>query len=229
MDILVINPNSTASMTSSIDVAAKEAASEGTNIIAVNPVNGPKSIQGPEDGEAALPGLFELFDKQSSTHDAVIIACFDDTGLMKLRSRTDRPVIGIGEAAFQIAMLMGLKFSVVTTLDVSIPVIEENLENYGFDKRCVKVRASGIPVLDLEADDGAVKNTLRDEIAQAFDEDDIDSVVLGCAGMAKMAQELTQEFGKPVIDGVQAAVQLCEITQLHSVQSRSTSSLESAS
>lgn len=229
MDILVINPNSTASMTSSIEVAAKEAASEGTNIVAVNPVNGPKSIQGPEDGKAALPGLFELFDKQSNAHDAVIIACFDDTGLMKLRSRTDRPVIGIGEAAFQIAMLMGLKFSVVTTLDVSIPVIEENLENYGFDKRCVKVRASGIPVLDLEADDDAVKNTLRDEIARAFDEDDIDSVVLGCAGMAKMAQELTQEFGKPVIDGVQAAVQLCEITQLHSVQSRSASSLESVS
>ena len=159
----------------------------------------------------------------------MIIACFDDTGLMKLRSRTDRPVIGIGEAAFQIAMLMGLKFSVVTTLDVSIPVIEENLKDYGFGKRCVKVRASGIPVLDLEADDGAVKNTLRDEIARAFDEDDIDSVVLGCAGMAKMAQELTQEFGKPVIDGVQAAVQLCEITQHHSVQSRSASSLESAS
>ncbi len=229
MDILVINPNSTASMTSSIEVAAKEAASEGTNIVATNPINGPKSIQGPEDGKAALPGLFGVFDKQSNAHDAVIIACFDDTGLMKLRSRTDRPVIGIGEAAFQIAMLMGLKFSVVTTLDVSIPVIEENLKDYGFGKRCVKVRASGIPVLDLEADDGAVKKTLRDEIARAFDEDDIDSVVLGCAGMAKMAQELTQEFGKPVIDGVQAAVQLCEITQHHSVRSRSTSPLESAS
>ena len=78
-------------------------------------------------------------------------------------------------------------------------------------------------------DDDAVKNTLRDEIARAFDEDDIDSVVLGCAGMAKMAQELTQEFGKPVIDGVQAAVQLCEITRHHSVRSQPISSWESAS
>ncbi|MEP2978342.1 MAG: aspartate/glutamate racemase family protein [Lentilitoribacter sp.] len=229
MDILVINPNTTASMTTSIGVAAKEAAADSTEIISVNPVDGPKSIQGSEDGQAALPGLFEVFDEKSDAHDAVIIACFDDTGLVELRARASMPVIGIGEAAFHVAMLLGLRFSVVTTLDVSVPVIQGNLESYGFDQRCAKVRASGIPVLDLEADDHTVKNTLRDEIARAFDEDDIDSVVLGCAGMAKMAAELTQEFGKPVIDGVQAAVQLCEITQHHSVRSRSTSPLESVS
>lgn len=229
MDILVINPNTTASMTASIGVAAKEAAAGGTDIVAVNPLDGPKSIQGPEDGEAALAGLYDVFDQKSDAHDAVIIACFDDTGLMDLRARAHVPVIGIGEAAFHIAMLLGSKFSVVTTLDVSIPVIETNLRNYGFDQRCVKVRASGIPVLDLEAQSDAINQILRDEIDRAFDEDDVDCVVLGCAGMAKMAAELTLEFGKPVIDGVQAAVQLCELTQHYASRNLSSSKLKSAS
>lgn len=229
MDILVINPNTTASMTASIGVAAKEAATVGTDIIAVNPMHGPISIQGPEDGEAALPGLFEVFDEKSDAHDAVVIACFDDTGLIELRTRTNIPVIGIGEAAFHIAMLLGSKFSVVTTLDVSIPVIEANLKNYGFDQRCAKVRASGIPVLDLEAESDAVQVVLRAEIARAFNEDQIDCVVLGCAGMAKMAAELTLEFGKPVIDGVQAAVQLCELTQHYASVDPSSSKLKSVS
>ena len=37
MDILVINPNTTASMTEKIGEAARRAASPGTGIIAVNP------------------------------------------------------------------------------------------------------------------------------------------------------------------------------------------------
>lgn len=229
MDILVINPNSTQSMTQSIGMAAQEAASNSTKIFAVNPESGPASIQGPEDGEAALPGLFDVFENKVEGHDAVIIACFDDTGLMTLRERSNVPVIGIGEASFHIAMLMGSKFSVVTTLDVSVPVIEANLINYGYYGRCAKVRASGIPVLDLETDDDAIKKILRDEIACAFAEDQIDSVVLGCAGMAKMAEELTIEFGKPVIDGVQAAVKLCELTQHYGIVSPDKSHLKSAS
>jgi len=46
MDLLVINPNTTASMTEKIGEAARRAASPGTGIIAVNPIDGPPSIEG---------------------------------------------------------------------------------------------------------------------------------------------------------------------------------------
>ena len=94
MRILIINPNTTASMTEAIGIAAAKAASTGTTILAVNPEDGPASIQGPEDGEAALPGLFVVFDrymKGDDRFDAVIVACFDDTGLTELRARSKVP------------------------------------------------------------------------------------------------------------------------------------------
>ena len=100
--LTVINPNTTASMTEKIGRAATLVASPGTEIVARNPATGPASIQGVEDGEAALPGLFEEIDK-AEEFDAIIIACFDDTGLYQARKRTRVPVIGIAEAAMTVA------------------------------------------------------------------------------------------------------------------------------
>ncbi|PLX37032.1 MAG: Asp/Glu/hydantoin racemase [Hyphomicrobiales bacterium] len=213
MRFLVINPNCTASMTDTIAEAAEGAASAGTHIVARNPVGGPAAIQGPEDGTAALPGLFDLFRSEvldTGAYDAAIIACFDDTGLWELKQRASIPVIGIGEAAFHAAMLVGQRFSVVTTLAVSVPVIEENLKRYGFAERCARVRASGVPVLDLENDPESSIRAIRNAISAAIAEDNCDAIVLGCAGMADLPLQLTEEFGLPVIDGVAAAISLAE-------------------
>lgn len=212
MRVLIINPNTTASMTEKIGIAAREVAGAGTEIVARNPATGPASIQGPEDGEAALPGLFAEIDKSNAEDfDAIIIACFDDTGLYEARGRTTRPVIGIGEAGYHAATLVAGRFSVVTTLSVSVPVIEDNIRLYGFDARCARVRASEVPVLELERPGSDAFRTISLEIATALSHDDADAIVLGCAGMADLAHRLSQEHGVPVIDGVAAAVKLAEM------------------
>lgn len=207
--ILIINPNSTASMTANICMAAKAYALPDTNISAVNPSQGPASIQGPEDGEACLPHLFELFETetQKMPYDAVIIACFDDTGLAQLKAKYSIPVLGIGEAAFHAASMLGRTFSTVTTLSVSIPVIEKNIQEYGFASRSIRVRASEVPVLNINENTHQI---IGAETHRAILEDKCDSVVLGCAGMASLATSLSKKHGVPVIDGVVAAVGFCE-------------------
>ena len=213
MRILIINPNTTSEMTEIIGNAARACAKSPEAIRAVNPDSGPASIQGPEDGELALPGLFRVFEREvleADRYDAVVVACFDDTGLWQLRQNSPVPVIGIGEAGYQVAMLLGRRFSVVTTLDVSVPVLEDNIKRYGFAIRCARVRASGIPVLETDSDQSFAR--IESEVLAAFEQDDIQSVVLGCAGMANLAEQLTIRFGKPVIDGVAAAIGLCETT-----------------
>lgn len=212
--ILVINPNSTASMTSKIAAAARAAAGPATRITAINPRQGPAAIQGPEDGAAALPGLYALFDHRLEIDDsisAVVIACFDDTGLFELKTRAPVPVIGIGEAAYHIASVAALKFSVVTTLPVSVPVLEENLRLLGLASRCAKVRASDVPVLELEDPASNARHRIEREIETALKEDGIGAIALGCAGMADFASDLTAKFQVPVIDGVASAVRLAEM------------------
>lgn len=209
MRILVINPNTTASMTEKIGEAARRAAAAGTHVSAVNPEDGPPSIEGYFDEVFSIPGLIGCIQKNPD-FDAYVIACFDDTGLHAARTATSAPVIGIGEAAFHMASLVAGRFSVVTTLAVSIPAIEANLVHYGLSVRCGRVRASEIAVLDLERPGSDACSTISAEIGRAIKEDPADAIVLGCAGMTDLAERLSREHGVPVLDGVSCAVKLAE-------------------
>ena len=213
MRLLVVNPNTTASMTATVAAAARAVASAGTTIEAVNPPDGPASIEGYYDEAFAVPGLLACIaraEAQAAPPAGYAIACFDDTGLDAARALARAPVVGIGEAAFHLASLVAGRFSVVTTLARSIPAIEHNLVRYGLASRCARVRAAEVPVLSLEDPASPARARIDAEIAAALREDRCEAIVLGCAGMADLAAALSREHGVPVIDGVAAAVKLLE-------------------
>ncbi len=214
---LFINPNTTQSMTDKVLEAARAAAGADVIVDAATSPHGPASIQGPEDGDAALPGLLEALRAGIETeYDGYAIACFDDTGLDDCRALTDKPVVGIGQAAFHAAIMLCENFSVVTTLAVSIPVIEENIQRFGLAGNCKRVRASDVPVLALEEPGSSAEQQISDEIAVAIKDDGCASIVLGCAGMAPLAARLSARHTIPVIDGVVAATGA--LTMLHAVK-----------
>lgn len=209
MKILVVNPNTTATMTEKACHAARQVASQGTEIIAVTSAFGPVSIEGYYDEAMAVPGMLQAIQAEAD-FDAVVIACFDDTGLDAARCVTDKPVIGIGEAGYRVAAMLSNKFSVVTTLGRSVPALEHNLLRYGMERQCIRVRSSEIPVLALEEEGSSAFDTIALEIERAITEDRAEAIVLGCAGMVDLADALSRKFAIPVLDGVTCAVSLCE-------------------
>lgn len=211
MKLLVVNPNTTASMTRDIGAAARAVAAPGTEIVAVNGPDGPASIEGYYDEAFAVPGMLREIARARDV-DGVVIACFDDTGLDAARCLVAAPVVGIGEAAFHIASLLGERFSVVTTLARSIGAIEKNLVRYGLASRCARVRAADVAVLALDDPSGAARRAIEAQIDAALRDDGAEAIVLGCAGMAAYAADLSRAFGVPVVDGVAAAVKLVEAT-----------------
>ena len=205
MRIVLINPNSTVSMTEKAATAARNAA-PGAVIEGVTCHGSPPAIQGPEDDAICRPFVLAEVDRAAAGGaDAIIIACFDDPGLDDARARVSIPVLGIGEAGFHAAMMLGGRFSVVTTLAVAIPVLEENLRHYGLAAACARVRAAGVKVLDLEDPTSGAVPKVSAEIARAKADDGVGAIVLGCAGMADLAAQLETEQGLKVIDGVGAA------------------------
>ncbi len=64
MKILVINPNTTTSMTDKIRETARAVAAPGTEIVAINPLDGPVSIKGHYDEAYCLPGLLAGTDER---------------------------------------------------------------------------------------------------------------------------------------------------------------------
>ncbi len=207
--ICIINPNTTTSMTEVIETTAKKYVGLNTEIISTQPENGPESIEGYYDEALCIPGLIEEI-KNNIDADGYIIACFDDTGLDAVRSITDKPVIGIGEAAYHVASLVSGNFSVITTLSRSINPLKHNLKKYGLFEKCVSVTAIEVPVLDLEeiSDDNLEK--LNKGIEKTILEDNSEAIILGCAGMSNLAKDLELSHGLPVIEGVSSAVVLTE-------------------
>ncbi|MGH6637476.1 MAG: aspartate/glutamate racemase family protein [Polaromonas sp.] len=212
MKLQLINPNTTVAMTEKMAAAARQVASAGTQILAVQSASGPASIESATDEALALPGLLaRIRAGEAAGVDAHVIACFGDPGLRAARELAVAPVIGIAEAAMQLACLVSSSFSVVTTLARTVPTAQRLLDDYGMRARCRRVRATGIAVLELEAQTSdLLRQKIGNECRLALAEDGVGAIVLGCAGMADLCAELTQELGVPVIDGVTAAVKLAE-------------------
>jgi allantoin racemase len=206
MAIYVINPNSTEGMTEGMTAAARLAA-PGLPFEGWTSRCGPPAIQGAEDGKAAEAPLLDLVAKAAQEGaEGIIIGCFDDTALAQAAQAAPAiPVIGVGQAAFHLAALRQWRFSVVTTLSVSVPILEGNIASYGLAGACAGVRASEVPVLDLEHAPEAAAAKILAEAQRAVREDGAQAVVLGCAGMVRITAALRRALPVPVIDPVEAA------------------------
>lgn len=207
MKLLLINPNTTAAMTTGIAEAARAAAPADVEIVATQPSFGPASIEGFFDEAIAAAGVAEQM-RLAGPVDAAVIACFGDPGLDAAREVCDGPVLGIAEAAFHAASLLATGFSVVTTMTRTCVIAEHLLHKYGFERRCRGVHGTDIPVLALEDGGMGCLSQIEDAAREALARDRSGAIVLGCAGMASLCHALQQRLGVPVIDGVGAAVRL---------------------
>ena len=206
MLIQVVNPNTTASMTDLIGVSARAAAGPGTSVVTVHPEMGPASIESHYDEALAVPGLLaQVAAGEAAGAHGHVIACFGDPGLDAAREVADGPVVGIAEAGMRAASHLGRTFGVVTTLQRTTGRAWELATRYGLREQCRTVRAVEIAVLSLETDPAA-RARIAAECADVVATEGCDAVVLGCAGMADLAAELTRRVGVPVVDGVSAAV-----------------------
>ena len=207
MAVIIINPNSTCSMTDAMLAQARRAAPELV-FEGWTSHDAPPAIQGTADGEAARATLLNLV-RQASVQGAegIIIGCFDDTALEEAATIANCPVIGIGQASYHYAALRNWRFSVVTTLSVSIPIIQSNIERHGLGHIVSKVRASEIPVLELEKNTSLASKVVAKEALVAEQEDGISAIVLGCAGMVEVVATVRSHLSTTVIDPVECAAQ----------------------
>ena len=211
MIINLVNPNSTSSMTEKARLAALGCAAPGTRITAANPAGTPVSIEGHADEAMSVPAMLSLIAQADAEGaDAHVIACFDDPGLHAAREIAAAPVIGLCQAGMQMAMTIATRFSIVTTLPRSVPIIEDLVRHYGGAHHCRRVRAADIEVLALENDPATAQALIAEQIRAARIEDGAEAVILGCAGMTELADRLAAETGIPVIESVTAAVKLAE-------------------
>lgn len=210
MRILVANVNTTESMTAAIASSARSVASEGTEIVGITPRFGADSCEGNFESYLAAIAVMDAITSYPEPFDAVIQAGYGEHGREGLQELLDVPVVDITEAAASTAMYLGHKYSVVTTLDRTVPLIEDRLKLAGLNDRCASVRASGLGVLELESDPDRAVSAIVAQSLEAVERDHAEVICLGCGGMAELEEKVAAATGVPIVDGVRAAVTIAE-------------------
>lgn len=210
MRILVANVNTTASMTHAIGESARSVASPGTEIIEITPDIGADSCEGNFESYLAAIAVMDKVVRYEGEYDAVIQAGYGEHGREGLQELLDVPVVDITDAAASTAQFLGHKYSVVTTLDRTVPLIEDRLKLSGLLDRCASVRASGLGVLELESSPDRAVEAIVEQAKVAVEQDKAEVICLGCGGMAELEERVREATGVPIVDGVRAAVTIAE-------------------
>ena len=204
--IVVINPNSSQTVTDGIDRAVEPLRMAGGPAIeCVTLKEGPPGIETQAHVEGVVQPLSRMVAARDNDASAFVVACFSDPGLHLARETTKKPVLGIAECGVLTALTLGQRFGVIAILDRSIARHLRYIRSLGLWDRFANDRAVGLGVTEL-ADEGKTFHRMVEVGRQLKAEDGADVVVMGCAGMARYRDRLQEEIGIPVVEPTQAAV-----------------------
>jgi allantoin racemase len=212
MKILVVNPNSSDTVTGAIMESARRAAASDTALVGVTTKGGTRNIDS-AFGDY-LSGAFMIRTCLDAvalhTPDAVVLAGFGRVGIDALKEALTIPVVSIAEASMAMACLLGHRFTTLTMLQQFVPYQQDLVRLFGFEAKCASVRAINVNVEECVTDRERTLRELTEQIRGIVAEDRAEVVILACAGLCGYDTELSRRAGVPVLDPVAAAVKVAE-------------------
>ena len=208
--ILILNPNTTASVTELVTRHARAVLGDTIECVPATARFGANYISNEAAyaiaGHSALDGVAEY----GQGCDAVLLACFGDPGLFALREVSDAPVVGLAEASMRAAAREAGRFSIVTGGERWGPILERLAQALGYADALAGIRTIALTGAQAAADPDAAVGVLADECRAARDQAGGGAVILGGAGFAGLAARVTPLAGFPIIDSVLAGAREAE-------------------
>ncbi len=209
--LLVINPNTSASVSALLQMHAQAAAGADVHVHTVTARFGAPYISD-EAGyavashatlDAWAAAIAEGRSSGQPAPDAVLIGCFGDPGLLALRDSSPAPVTGLAEAAFIEASRHG-RFAIVTGGARWGPMLQRLAQALGHSQNLAGIHTVTPTGAQLAADPAAARTLLAQACRDAARQFDAQAVILGGAGLAGMAADIQPGVDVPVIDSVHA-------------------------
>jgi Asp/Glu/hydantoin racemase len=206
--ILVINPNSTVSVTQAIDDAMTPLRiPSGPEIVCITLDEGPPGVESQTDADGVIQPLCRVIRARELDASAFVIACFSDPGLFSAREVTAKPVLGIAECGILTALTLGHRFGLISILASSVPRHLRYIGAMGLTQRLAGDLPIGLGVTEL-GDERATLTRMIDVGRRLRDDHAADVLVMGCAGMARYRSDLEEAVRIPAVEPTQAAVSM---------------------
>jgi allantoin racemase len=206
MRILMINPNTSESITQRLADAARAKMPTDTVLDTVTASFGVPYISTRTEATIGGMAVLEILAERHTDYDAAIIAAFGDPGLGAARELFDIPVVGLAEAGMLTACMLGGKFAIVTFATALGPWYKECVAWHGLENRCAGVHmldGSFSSIDDVQEE----KADLLVELCQSIvAKDEVDTIVFAGAPLAGLAGLVFERISVPVVDCAEAAV-----------------------
>ena len=203
--IVVINPNSSTSVTQAIHRTLGPLRFENGPVIdCLTLAEGPPGIETQDHIEEVVDPVCATIRREEPQADAFVIACYSDPGLTQARGITTKPVFGIGESSFLFSLTLGHRFGVIAILPASVERQKRYVAQLGLDARYAASLPVGLGVTALEGESVAAR--MCEVGQQLIDDHGAEVLILGCAGMAGHRETVEAALGVPVVEPSQAAV-----------------------
>lgn len=209
-NILLINPNTTASITDLVLRTARGFARPETKLRALTGTFGPRYVASRAGYAIAGHAALDAFANDRGPKDAVVLACFGDPGLAALKEVSPVPVVGMADASILQACALGARFSIVTGGERWKSMLEEFVASHGLSARLASVRTVAPTGADIARNPKAALAVLAKGCTACVREDGADVVILGGAGLAGLAAKLAAKVEVPLLDGVACAISMAE-------------------
>lgn len=200
--VLVINPNTTASIT---ELVARHVASTLGPAFELVPATGRFGcayIASEACFAIGAHAALDCFARSGAGCDGVLLACFGDPGLFALRELSRVPVVGLAEASMQEAAATAGRFAIVTGGARWKPMLERFAAEIGLAGALASVRTVAPSGAQIAADPDAALAMLAESCRAAAAEDGAGAVILGGAGLAGLAARIRDRVPVPVLDSV---------------------------
>jgi len=211
MRILLLNPNTTAAMTSRMLAAGQQAAAAATELVPLTATRGVPYIATRAEAQIGGAIALEMLAEHHRTADAAIIAAFGDPGLFGARELYDIPIVGMAEAAMLAACMLGRRFAIVTFARALGPWYEDCVAMHGLSGRCAGVRMLDATIKSVPDVQEELEDLLVALANRAVVENEADVVILAGGPLAGLAQKVRDRIPVPLVDQVQAAVKMAEM------------------
>jgi len=209
MRILVVNPVGTKIWDEKDEKYLRRFARKDTSIKVLSLKDGPSSLETFQSMVSVCPSIIQLVKSVENNYDAIVVNCFGDPCIEAIREVVNVPVLGPGETSMMIASLLGHKFSVISPTRKTAVQVELHARALGIEHRLSSVVGLDIAVLDLERD---VEKTVKAVVkaSKKAVQDGAEVIVLGCTGLAYMADEIRKRLNVPLIEPASLALKIAE-------------------
>jgi allantoin racemase len=208
--LLLVNPNTSDSVSALIRAEAQRSASPGTEIEVLTAPFGVAYIETRFEAMLGAYAAAQLAGEHLGRYDALIVAAFGDPGRAALREVLPCPVTGLTEAALASACLLGQRFSIVAISQRIRAWYRETVQANGLEARLASIRGLDEPLADIGNVQGDQGERLVALAQRCVDDDGADVIVLAGAPLAGLARNLRGRLPVPVVDGVSSAVRHAE-------------------